>query len=273
MIESLIVAEGALDAYAINLAYAETPNTDSAREQKALTGAGGSEQADATAETQSDNDPFQVINKPIHHFNDFVDTWTLKPVASLYDAALPGFISRGVSNFFSNIGEPRVVLNDILQGKLGQALSDTVRFVINTTIGVGGLLDPAAAMGFKRHDEDFGQTLGRWGIGPGPYVVIPLLGPSSVRDAFGELVDFFTYPLYYFQDVALRDRLYLLRLVDLRAGLLKATELLEEAAGGDAYAFMREAYFQRRKNQVYDGNPPEDDLPYSLDEEEEGAKP
>ena len=212
------------------------------------------------------DDPYERLNKKLFSFNDGLDRYLMAPAARGYDAVTPGPIGRGVTNFFNNLGEPRVVFNDALQGKLGQAVSDTVRFVVNTTLGIGGLFDVANYFGIKRHQEDFGQTLAVWGVKRSSYFVIPVLGPSSVRDGVGELVDFFTYPLLYYPDAGVRNGLYVLFLVNRRANLLGATDVLGEAAGDYRYEFMREAYWQNRKHEIYDGDPPLE-LPYMIEDD------
>lgn len=216
------------------------------------------------------NDPYERLNKKVFSFNDGLDRHLLKPVAKGYSAVTPSPVGRGVTNFFNNLGEPRVIINDILQGKIKQAASDTLRFLINTTVGIGGLFDVAKHAKLKRHKEDFGQTLAVWGVKRSSYFVIPILGPSSVRDTVGELVDFFTYPLVYIPDAAVGSGLYVLQLVNRRANLLNASDILDQAAGEYRYEFVREAYRQQRKNEIYDGEPPLD-LPYMIDDEEPGA--
>lgn len=211
-------------------------------------------------------DPYERLNKKLFSFNDGLDRYLLAPVSRGYDKVTPGPVGRGVTNFFNNLGEPRVVLNGALQGKLGQAVSDSVRFLVNTTLGIGGLFDVARHFGIKRHKEDFGQTLAVWGMKRSAYFVIPILGPSSVRDGIGEMVDFFTYPLLYYHDAGVRNWLYVLQLVNRRANLLSATDVLSEAAGDYRYEFVREAYWQNRKNEIYNGNPPLE-LPYLLEDD------
>jgi len=202
-------------------------------------------------------DPFEKVNRQVDAFNDQLDRAVLKPVASAYVDVVPDPVRRCVSNVFSNVGELPTALNDLLQGKPAAAASDTCRFVLNTTVGVLGCFDVARTMGLPRNAADFGLTLGHWGAGPGPYVVLPLFGPSDVRDAFGRVVDMQTDPLGY-----VRPAKYVYigdvgRIVDLRASLLSAEKLIEGAAL-DRYSFVRDAYLQRRRNQVYDGNPPPD---------------
>lgn len=212
------------------------------------------------------DDPYERLNKKLFSFNDGLDRYLVKPTAKGYAAITPNPVGRGITNFFNNLGEPRVVLNDSLQGKLGQAVSDSVRFLLNSTLGIAGLFDVAKHFGLKRHNEDFGQTLAVWGVKRSSYFVIPVLGPSSVRDTIGELVDFFTYPLVYYHDVGVSSGLYVLRLVNRRANLLNASDILDEAAGDYRYEFVREAYWQNRKNEIYDGNPPVE-LPYMIEDE------
>ena len=209
------------------------------------------------ASTGNPRDPFEPLNRGIYHFNDGVDTVLLKPAAEVYRGVLPQFVRTGVSNFYSNINDVIVALNNLLQGKFLNAASDVGRIVVNTTVGVLGVLDVATHIGLEKHDEDFGQTLGYWGIGPGPYLVIPLLGPSSVRDAIGRFVDFKTDPLTYVNPTRDRNVLWGVRFVNRRSELLETSRILETAAL-DPYEFLRDAYLQRRRNLVYDGSPPPD---------------
>ena len=203
------------------------------------------------------HDPWERFNRSMYAFNDKVDRAVLKPVAKGYRFITPDPVEKGISNFFSNLGDVPVIANDLLQFKLLQALSDTGRLIVNSTIGIAGLFDVASHIGLKKHDEDFGQTLGRWGVGNGPYLVLPLLGPSSVRDGIGTAADFQLNPIDEIDDNGTRNKLYTLNIISTRAGLLEAGEILDEAAY-DPYTFLREAYLQRRRNQVYDGNPPPD---------------
>ena len=212
----------------------------------------------------ANEDPYERLNKKVFSFNDGLDRYFFEPVARGYDFVMPNFAIRGVTNFFNNLEEPRIVMNGLLQGKFKQAASDTFRFLINTTVGIGGLFDVAKHTGMPRPEDDFGQTLAVWGAKKSSYFVIPLLGPSSLRDATGQVVDFFTYPLTYYPDATVKWAMYGLLLINRRANLLTATDVLSEAAGEDRYEFMRESYFQNRENQIYDGNPPLD-LPYMID--------
>ncbi|MFA7619961.1 MAG: VacJ family lipoprotein [Thiohalomonadaceae bacterium] len=203
-----------------------------------------------------EHDPFEQVNRSVYRFNDAVDRNLLKPVAEVYDQVVPTFISTGVSNFFSNIDDVLVLVNDVLQAKPEQALSDFSRIVWNTTVGLFGLIDVATALDLPKHNEDFGQTLGYWGVNPGPYLVLPLLGPSTVRDGTGSAASWYLDPL---ADVSVDQAAYWsavgLSAVDTRADLLGTTNLLEQAAL-DPYVFTREAYLQHRQNLVYDGKPP-----------------
>jgi phospholipid-binding lipoprotein MlaA len=202
-------------------------------------------------------DPLEPMNRAFYSFNDGVDKAVLKPVAEGYRAVLPSFARTGVSNFFSNINDVLIALNNLLQGKIVNALSDVGRVVVNTTIGILGLMDPATEFGLEKHNEDFGQTLGHWGIGDGAYLVIPFLGPSNVRDAVGRVVDFKTDPLTYVNHMRTRNVLWGTRLISQRADLLDTSKILDTAAL-DPYEFLRDAYLQRRRNLVYDGSPPPD---------------
>ncbi|MDE3012013.1 MAG: VacJ family lipoprotein [Pseudomonadota bacterium] len=206
-------------------------------------------------------DPLQGINRGIYKFNDVVDRAVLKPVAQGYRFVVPQFARIGVHNFFSNLNDVTVTVNDVLQGKVRQGGHDALRFALNTTIGLLGFVDVATRAGFEKHNEDFGQTLGVWGAGPGPYLVLPFLGPSSVRDTFGIIGDLPTSPYTRFQHVSVahRDEAYGLSAVSTREGLLDTGDMLEDATlSGDTYNFVRDAWLQRRQNLVYDGNPPPD---------------
>ena len=206
-------------------------------------------------------DPLEPLNRAIYKFNDGADALLIKPAAEFYRAILPEFMRTGLSNFFSNLNDVIVALNSLLQGKFAQAGSDVARLIVNTTVGLLGLFDVATEIGLEKHNEDFGQTLGYWGIGDGPYLVLPILGPSSARDAVGWVGDWYTWPVTYVQSDRDRNVLIAMRIVTVRADLLEASRILETAAL-DPYEFVRDAYLQRRRNLVYDGKPPpdEDDL-------------
>ena len=207
--------------------------------------------------TTTPRDPLEPMNRAIYSFNDGVDTAIFKPLAEGYRAVLPGVVRTGISNFFANINDVLIALNNLLQGKLINAISDVGRVVVNTTIGVLGLVDFATEFGLEKHNEDFGQTLGYWGIGDGAYLVIPLLGPSNVRDAVGKVVDFKTDPITYVNHMRTRNVLWGVRMISNRTDLLDTSKILDTAAL-DPYEFLRDAYQQRRRNLVHDGSPPPD---------------
>ncbi len=203
-------------------------------------------------------DPLERVNRATFAFNEAVDRAVAKPVARGYRRITPDPVERSISNFFSNAAYPTVLVNNLLQGKFADALSDTGRLLLNTTVGLGGLFDPASNIGLVRHDEDFGQTLGRWGLRHGAYLMVPLLGPYTVRDGFGSLVDEFTEPRQYLEDDSSRWGLWVGKQLEKRARLLDADAVLDRA--GDRYALVRSAYLQRREYLVRDGEVPEEDL-------------
>lgn len=200
-------------------------------------------------------DSVEPLNRGIYQFNETVDKALIKPVAQGYNEVLPQPVRTGVSNFFSNLDDVLVIFNDLLQFKLTQAVSDFSRVLWNTTVGVLGLFDVSSSMGLEKHNEDFGQTLGYWGIADGPYLMLPILGPSSLRDTLGRVVDWQVDPLVQHYNVAERNTASVIKMEDMRARLLKTDKVLDEAAI-DPYVFLRDAYLQRRRALVYDGNPP-----------------
>ena len=200
-------------------------------------------------------DPLEPLNRAIFSFNDTVDDVLIRPVAKGYRAALPGVVRTGISNFFSNLQDVWVCANNLLQGKFGEASQDFARVVFNSTLGLGGLFDVASEGGFPKHNEDFGQTLGKWGVGSGPYLVIPIVGPSSFRDGFGWLVDLQADLVFRIDGVPVHNVLWVTRGINDRANLLDASSVIEQAAL-DKYSFFRDAWLQRRRNLVYDGDPP-----------------
>ena len=223
----------------------------------------------ATMPPDQPSDPIEPFNRAMFSFNRTADRYVLRPVAKGYDYMLPDFAKKGISNFFSNLGEPITIVNGALQGKFVQAASDTGRFLLNSTAGFVGFMDVATAAGLSRHDEDFGQTLGHYGVGTGVYLMLPLFGPSNGRDLIGRGADYFTNPLYYVQanKEDLETEFYGLTamgLVNTRAQLLSADALLDGAL--DPYIFVRTAYLQNRLNKVYDGRPPHA-LLYGVDDE------
>jgi phospholipid-binding lipoprotein MlaA len=216
----------------------------------------------ATQRAPSPLDPFEPVNRAVFEFNDSADRFVFKPVAEGYRAVLPDVVRTGVRNFFSNLRDPWIALNQLMQGKVELALSDSWRFIVNSTFGLGGLMDVATDMRLPKHNEDFGQTLGVWGVETGPYLVIPIWGPSNARDGVGLVVDAYTYLPWWIPDwadwshrVAWQNSLTAVDFVNIRANLLDTTDILEQAAL-DRYAFVRDAFFQRRRSLVYDGNPP-----------------
>ncbi len=211
-------------------------------------------------------DKFERFNRASFRFTQRVDRWLLKPVAKGYDAALPGFVKSGVGNFFGNLGEVRNVLNDSLQGKWKQAGNDSGRFLINSTVGLLGVFDVAQHVGLEKSDgEDFGQTLATWGVPQGPYLFIPILGPSSVRGATTLPVEWYTTPHSHIQSKNVRYGASGLDVVHARAGFLQT----EELASGDLYLFVRDAYLQRRDYLINDGVV-EDDFGGDFDDEDWG---
>lgn len=200
-------------------------------------------------------DPIEGFNRAMFAFNEGLDAAIIKPVATGYDAVLPSPVRTGVTNFFSNIEDLFIAVNNLLQGKLPQAASDLGRVAINTTIGLLGVLDVASDAGLEKHDEDFGQTFGRWGVGNGAYVVVPVFGPRTVRDTVGLVLDVAADPVAQHRPKGTRNAALVLRAINDRANLLPADKVVEEAAL-DKYSYMRDAYLQRRRNLIHDGNPP-----------------
>lgn len=203
-------------------------------------------------------DPWEPFNRSMFKFNDNVDRVVLKPVAKGYKAVLPARVRKHVGNFFRNLDEPTTIVNDILQGKFHQSAHDSVRFLFNTTFGILGLFDVSTAFGIERHDEDFGQTFSVWGFGQGPYLVLPLLGPSTLTDSIGLIPStLYTDPRTANGDAELTYVLLGTDAVDTRARLLGASKVVELQL--DPYVFTRETYLQKREQLVYDGEPPQDD--------------
>lgn len=205
--------------------------------------------------TNNPRDPLEPFNRAMFQFNDKLDQVALKPAAEAY-IKLPSFVQTGVGNFFGNLGDVPTAINNFLQGKLADGLSDVMRVAVNTTFGFGGLLDIGTEAGLYKHSEDFGQTLGKWGVRSGPYIVLPLFGSSTLRDTAAMPIDMESDPWHYTRPMRWRIAGSVVRVVDQRAGLLDASNLLEEAAL-DRYVFVRDAYMQRRQSKVYDGEPPE----------------
>jgi phospholipid-binding lipoprotein MlaA len=227
----------------------------------------------ASCATTNSSDPLEGWNRGAQTFNDKFDQYAMKPVAKGYQWIMPSFADQGLSNFFSNLNDVSVTINDLLQFKLAQTGMDCSRFLLNSTIGVGGLIDVASMIDLPKHHEDFDQTLGVWGVPTGPYLVLPLLGPSSPRGVTGLLGDAAANPATYVGfgafpgldsavETAISSGIYVLNAVDSRADNLATEKVVSEAASVDRYEFIKNAYFQRRNFLVNDGNLPEgeDDL-------------
>lgn len=209
-------------------------------------------------------DPWEGVNRKVFVFNDKVDTYALKPVAQGYKAATPLPVRTTISNFFGNVEDLWIGVNNLLQGKPKDGAGDFGRFAVNSTIGILGFFDIASEFGLEKHDEDFGQTLGSWGVGSGPYMVLPLFGPSTVRDTGGLIVDRLAYnPNSLIPRVAVRNSLTGTKLVNTRSQYLGAENALDEASL-DKYVFMRNFYLQRRRSQIFDGNPPREKEDFGL---------
>ncbi len=214
-----------------------------------LTGCGT---INSTADTQQ-KDPFESFNRGVYKFNDTLDRAVVKPVAQGYDAVMPGPVKTMVNNFFSNLDDVVVTVNDLLQLKFKQAASDGCRVIFNSTFGLLGLINVTDRL--EKHNEDFGQTLGYWGVPSGPYLMLPILGPSSFRDGTGLYADSFASVISNTQNVPTRNSAWAAEGVNTRAGLLEQEKVLNEAVI-DRYSFIRDAYLMHRQSLVYDGNPP-----------------
>ena len=210
------------------------------------------------------SDRFERVNRSVYAFNRAIDHAVLRPVARTYIKVTPGSVRRSITNFLSNLDYPVTIVNDFLQGKIRDGLSDVGRFGVNTVIGIGGLFDPASHWGLEKHEEDFGLTLARWGVKSGPYLMLPILGPSTVRDAPGRFADHFVTPTTYVNDTGVQVGYFLVKAVNTRAGLLDSDPVIDSVF--DPYAFVRNAWLQRREYQIRGEKVPEIKLP-----EEDGA--
>lgn len=219
----------------------------------------------ATAPGADPRDPLEPLNRGVTRFNDAVDDALLKPAATAYREVMPSPVRTGVSNFFGNLGDVWSFVNHVLQFKGQAAVETCMRVGVNTVFGLGGVLDIASELGLERRTEDFGQTLGRWGVPSGPYLVLPLLGPSSVRDAAALRADVMGSVIANVDHVPTRNSLSALKAVDTRARLLRAGDMLDQAAL-DPYTFTRDAYLQKRRNDVFDGSPPPEPEPPDTEE-------
>jgi phospholipid-binding lipoprotein MlaA len=200
-------------------------------------------------------DPFEGFNRAMFAVNEGLDTVAIKPVAEGYDAVAPLPVKVAVGNFFGNIWDSWTAINNLLQGKGGDALSDVGRVLVNSTIGIGGAFDVASEMGLTKHSEEFGQTLGKWGVPDGPYFYWPIIGPRTTRDTFGWMVDTYYDPVWRVDNIPLRNSLVSVRYIDLRASVLPTDKVIEEAAF-DKYSYIRDAYLQHRLSEIFDGDPP-----------------
>ncbi|PIP80394.1 MAG: ABC transporter [Gammaproteobacteria bacterium CG22_combo_CG10-13_8_21_14_all_40_8] len=218
----------------------------------------------ASTKYSDPKDPYEGFNRSLYKFNKGVDRAVLKPLAKGYVAVTPKPVQKGVSNFFGNLNDIVTTVNDVLQAKGKQAGSDGLRFVVNSTFGLAGLFDVASIWGLEKHDEDFGQTFGYWGMGSGSYLMLPFFGPSTTRDAPGIVGEHFLNPFTYANDANIRYGSLGIHLVEKRASFLEFESQLKEAI--DEYTFIKNAYLQNREYKVYDGHPPQDDT-WLLDED------
>ena len=205
------------------------------------------------------SDPWEKVNRKIFRFNRGVDRVFFKPLSRQSEGVIPAPLKLGVSNFFSNLNDVGIAINNLLQGKFKHALSDSGRIVVNTTMGLGGLFDVATLMKLEKHYEDFGQTFGKWGMPSGPYLVVPLLGPSSVRDAAGLVGDYAVDPVLYAPEVGVVIGLFVLRAVNMRSDLQGVTDIIDQAAL-DPYAFERDSWLQKREFDIRDGSFEDEDF-------------
>ena len=209
----------------------------------------------ATVKAADARDPWESLNRSIFQFNEAVDTVAIKPAAQLYVKVLPGFVRTGAGNFLGNLRDMWSMANSALQLKGQDTVETFMRINVNTFFGLGGLLDVATEMRLEKHKEDFGQTLGHWGVKSGPYVVLPLLGPSTLRDTLALPLDMQGDASRQFSDEATRNALTVTRVLDIRSGLLQTVDVVK-AASLDPYSFVRDGYLQKRRNDIHDGNPP-----------------
>jgi phospholipid-binding lipoprotein MlaA len=220
--------------------------------------------ASTSAATKSPHDPLEPLNRGVYRFNDAVDRAIARPVAKVYHDQLPDPIRSGISNAIDNLAYPTTIVNDLLQAKWRAALNDIGRFLLNSTFGLGGLFDPASKEGLDKNDEDFGQTLGKWGVPPGPYLVLPFWGPSTLRDGPMIYPERYTDLRGYLGDWETKWTLIAVGALDARSELLSVDQVMRNAY--DPYLFVRDAYLQRREYQVRDGDVPEEQLEESMEE-------
>ena len=207
----------------------------------------------ATTGAGDSRDPFEGFNRGVYSFNQTMDEILFDPIGNVYKAITPEIVDRGVTNFFSNLNDIAVVANGLLQFKINQALTDTLRFIYNSTFGVLGFFDISTPIGMPKHDEDFGQTLAVWGLGSGPYLMVPFFGPTTLRDATGFIVDRGVLsPIFYLDSAEAKAGLLTLNYIDFKSDLLSTKKLIGDAAL-DEYEFVKNAYFEKRANQINDG--------------------
>jgi phospholipid-binding lipoprotein MlaA len=197
------------------------------------------------------------MNRSLLNANVAVDKATTGPLARGYRKIIPGPVRKGISNFFGNLTTPNSIVNNVLQGKPARGFSEFGRFLFNSTLGIGGLIDVATMGGMEEYREDFGQTAAVWGVPDGPYIMLPILGPQTLRDALMMPLDIIANPLYHYDNTSVRDKLYIVRLIELRYRLLATEKFLDDSK--DPYVTIRESYMQNREYEIYDGDPPEDD--------------
>ena len=208
-------------------------------------------------------DPLENSNRSIYTFNENLDEAILEPAADGYDYITPKFLQKGFNNFFDNINYPVTIINQLLQGNIGESLQDTLRFTINTTIGIFGLFDPASSMGLPEHDEDFGQTLAVWGVKEGPYLMLPFFGPKTLRSLTGDLTDVLFNPLLNIDDTNLKIKTNLINILQDRSDLSTLEEELDNSF--DPYQYIKDSYIQNRQYKIYNGNITEDDIEIDID--------
>ena len=233
----------------------------------ALLAACAGNQPAAEKSERAEYDPWEPLNRRVYNFNVAIDKASVKPLAKGYKAVTPRFVRRGITNFFDNLTTPRSSVNNFLQGKPKRGFTELGRFIVNSTIGLGGLVNVTDINGLERHDETFSQTFAVWGVPEGPYLMLPILGPHSVLDAASQPFDFYTNLLEHYENTSVRDKLNVLLIIDARQRLLAADRFLDDS--NDPYITFREAYLQNREYEIYDGDPPvEDDYFEFLDDEE-----
>ena len=209
-------------------------------------------------------DPLESKNRTIYAFNENIDEALLEPAADGYDYITPNFLQKGFNNFFDNINYPVTIINQVLQGNIGESLQDTLRFTINTTIGVFGLFDPASRIGLIEHDEDFGQTLAVWGVKEGPYLMLPFFGPKTLRSLTGDLTDILFNPLLNIDDTNLKIQTNLINILQDRSDLSTLEEELDNSF--DPYLYVKDSYMQNRKYKINNGNLADDDEEVDFDD-------